>query len=89
MEWISVKNRLPETNIEDGDFMTSKSVLARFKSKDGVWYESVTLKLFYDSDEPDWYYDYDLEIVLSNNITHWCEIGPLKELTKPQHNQRD
>lgn len=71
MEWISVKDKLPIVNIEDGDFKTSKKVIAFFRKDKEYWCESVTLKLWYEDDKPDWYYDYDGERVEGNKITHW------------------
>jgi hypothetical protein len=80
MEWISVKDELPIVNIEDGDFKTSKKVIAFFRNKEHYWCESVTLKLWCEDDEPEWYYDYDSEIVTGNKITHWM---PLPKPPKP------
>jgi hypothetical protein len=75
MSWVNVNDKLPDINKPDGDFKTSESVIARFSNKEGgVWYESVTLKLWCDDDNPEWYYDYDSERVDGNKITHWMEV---------------
>jgi len=70
-EWISVNDKLPTVDIEDGDFKTSKKVIALFRNGKEFWCESVTLKLWYEDEEPEWYFDYDTEMVEGKKITHW------------------
>lgn len=74
MEWISVKDRLPEMNIEEGDFKTSEQVLGLFNNKESYWVESLTYKIFCDDDTPYWYYDYDAEFCETKNLTHWMPL---------------
>lgn len=70
-KWISVTEKLPEINIPDGDFKTSKKVIAFFRNGKEYWCESVTLKLWHEDKTPNWFYDYDSEMVSDPKITHW------------------
>jgi|AntRauMFilla1563_2_1112583.scaffolds.fasta_scaffold00207_19 hypothetical protein len=75
MNWVSVLDKLPAMDIEDGDFKSSQKVIAFFRNGSEYWCESVTLKLYYeDGEEPEWYFDYDGERVMGNKITHWTPL---------------
>lgn len=79
MKLISVEKELPKVDIEDGDFKTSDHVIARFTDGKHHWFESATLKLWFEDETPEWYYFYEDERVIGSKVTHWMHAP---EITK-------
>lgn len=88
MEWISVKDRLPElkyTDCEMQDYVTKKKYKPQYSdrvlvaSKWPYGWEYYTLPAYRVApDKPVIFYDAE-EDIAAHNVTHWMPIEPPKE----------